>query len=336
VEVIDPRTLNPLDEATLLDSVRRTGRLCVVHEDTRTMGLGAEIGATVSEAAFDDLRAPVRRVAMADVAGIPASGPMEDFLIPDRARIAAGIRELVAVDRSQRVSLAVNGAVSSSTSEARPVAGAWPDLLAASLAQVPQAASVVEVDLTRVRQHLEQVRGAWIERRIDPDYTPFFAEALLAALKRVPQANAGFDSDARAIRQYAAVNLGVSLASPDGSEARHGVVRDADTRNTLGLALEIGSIRARGSADPAGLADATVTLADYGPGSALYAVPLVLPGQAIAIRAGAVEERLLTRDGAFYLAPTVYLCASIDHRALDGMDAGAALSTMKEFLERYA
>jgi len=364
VEVIDPRTLNPLDEATLLESVRRTGRLCVVHEDTRTMGLGAEIGTLVSEAAFDDLRAPVLRVAMPDVAGIPASAPMEDFLIPDRARIAEAVRELASIDRLQRVSLTVNGAAGESAvrettssdalgesavrSDVRPVGGAWPDLLGASLAQVPQAASVVEVDLTRVARHLDAVRDAWSTRGIEPDYTPFIAEALLVALKRVPQANAAFDGDARAIRRYAAVNLGVSVATPDGSEARHGVVRDADTRNVLGLGLELQKIRAvaggpdagagvasAGAGDPSVLAGATVTLADYGPGSALYGVPLVLPGQSIAVRAGAVEERLLTRDGAFFVAPTVYLCASIDHRALDGMDAGAVLAAMKEFLERY-
>ena len=92
VEIIDPRTLNPLDIDTILDSVRRTGRLCVVHEDTRTMGIGAELAALASEHALDDLRAPVERLAMADVAGIPASGPMEDFLIPDRARIAHALR----------------------------------------------------------------------------------------------------------------------------------------------------------------------------------------------------------------------------------------------------
>ena len=113
LEVIDPRTLNPLDEDTLLGSVRRTGRLCVVHEDTRAMGLGAEIAALASESALDDLRAPVQRVAMADVAGIPASGPMEDFLIPDRARIADALRRLVQTDRGQRASVSLNGAVSS-------------------------------------------------------------------------------------------------------------------------------------------------------------------------------------------------------------------------------
>ena len=56
------------------------------------MGVGAEFAALAAEHALDDLRAPVERLAMADVAGIPASGPMEDFLIPDRARIARPAR----------------------------------------------------------------------------------------------------------------------------------------------------------------------------------------------------------------------------------------------------
>src|SRR5439155_2183460 len=106
VEVMDPRSLNPLDTEALLESVRRTGRLCVVHEDTRTMGVGAEIAALAAEYALDDLRAPVERLTLPDVAGIPASGPMEDFLIPDRGRIAQALRQLTRVDRRQRLQLA--------------------------------------------------------------------------------------------------------------------------------------------------------------------------------------------------------------------------------------
>src|SRR5713226_420409 len=118
IEIIDPRTLNPLDTETILESVRRTGRLCVVHEDTRTMGVGAELAALAAELALDDLRAPVERLAMPDVAGIPASGPMEDFLIPDRTRIAATLRTLAAIDRGQRATVAVNGRAPSPASTA--------------------------------------------------------------------------------------------------------------------------------------------------------------------------------------------------------------------------
>ena len=87
-EVLDLRTLLPLDRDAILASVRRTGRLCVVHEDTLTMGLGAEIAALVCEAALDALKAPPVRVAMADIGGVPVSDRMEDAAIPDRGRIA--------------------------------------------------------------------------------------------------------------------------------------------------------------------------------------------------------------------------------------------------------
>ena len=326
VEVIDPRTLNPLDEETLLESVRRTGRLCVVHEDTRTMGLGAEIAARASEAALDDLRAPVLRIAMADVAGIPASGPMEDFLIPDRARIAAAVRELTGIDRGQRTTIAVNGALATSASS-------WPQVVSASAVDVPQASSVVEVDLSRVLQRIERDRMAWAARQVEPETTTYFAEALLAALRKAPQANAAFVGNG--IRRNPAVHLGLSVLAVDGTGARHGIVRDADTRNVLGLAVEARTVRERGSTEAAVLADATVTLADYGAGSALFAVPLVLPGQSVAVRAGAVEERLVARDRGMAIVPTAYVCVSIDHRMLDGMDAGALLGEMKRFLETY-
>ena len=349
IEIVDPRTLNPLDIDTLLDSVRRTGRLCVVHEDTRTMGVGAELAALVAEHALDDLRAPVERLTMADVAGIPASGPMEDFLIPDRARIAVALRSLARIDRVQRVngrgvppaplgesdrSPARSAGEGSLRADAPQVPGSWGAVLVAST-QMPQASSVVEVDVSRVASRIERRREAWRQRGLEPDFTPFFTAALLAAIRRSPQANAAFDTEARGIRRYPAVHLGLSLLRLDGAGACHGVVRNADTFNVLGLAMQIHHLRAQATAEtnPEVLLEATVCLVDYGPESALFAVPLVLPGQVTAVRVGAVEERLVVREHGFALAPTAFLCASIDHRALDGMDAGALLGAMKTCLE---
>jgi 2-oxoisovalerate dehydrogenase E2 component (dihydrolipoyl transacylase) len=266
---------------------------------------------------------------MPDVAGIAASGPMEDFVIPDRARIANSLRSLARVDRGQRAQLAVNGRTFEPTGRARS------DVVAASteFEKIPQAASIVEVDLSRVVR-MEDTRAEWQQRGIEPSFTPFFAEALLAALRLVPQANAAFDADARGIRRYPAVHLGLSLANVDGTSACHQVVRDADTRNVLGLATEIQAARSQGNPEPGALADATIGLADYGAGSALFAIPVVLPGQVASMRIGAVEERLIARERGFALAPTAYVCASIDHRALDGMDAGALLGALKRFLEQ--
>ncbi len=93
-EVIDLRWLLPLDRDGLLDSIRRTGRLLVAHEDTLTMGLGAELCALAAESGL--LRVPPERVAMPDVGAIPVADAMEDAVIPNRHNVAAAARRLAA------------------------------------------------------------------------------------------------------------------------------------------------------------------------------------------------------------------------------------------------
>ena len=93
VEVVDPRTLVPLDVATLRASVQKTGRLVVVDESPPTCSMAAEIAATVVEdrATFRALRAPLERVCAAPVP-VPFSPPMEDFVLPNRERIIEAVR----------------------------------------------------------------------------------------------------------------------------------------------------------------------------------------------------------------------------------------------------
>lgn len=93
-EVLDLRWLVPLDEESLLDSVRRTSRLVVVHEDHRNVGFGAEVAARVVEGAFDDLDAPISRVAARD-APVPYAGELEDAVLPGAADVVAACRRLI-------------------------------------------------------------------------------------------------------------------------------------------------------------------------------------------------------------------------------------------------
>ncbi len=93
-EVIDPRTLVPLDEESILGSVRKTGRLVVVHEAWRRAGAGAEIAAIVAEKAFDSLKAPILRVAAEDVP-IPFSPVLEQFVLPSAQKIILAVRKAV-------------------------------------------------------------------------------------------------------------------------------------------------------------------------------------------------------------------------------------------------
>lgn len=94
LEVVDPRTLTPLDEETILDSVKKTGRLMIVHEACRTGGFGAEIAATVCEKAFDYLDAPIQRVTGLD-SPVPFNPKLEDYVIPNEDRIKAGLLDLL-------------------------------------------------------------------------------------------------------------------------------------------------------------------------------------------------------------------------------------------------
>jgi pyruvate/2-oxoglutarate/acetoin dehydrogenase E1 component len=94
VEVIDPRTLTPLDKKTIVDSIKKTGRIVIVSEDCKTAGVSAEIAAVVAEEAIDYLDAPIKRVTAQDTP-IPFSPPLEQFVIPNEKAIIKAVKEVV-------------------------------------------------------------------------------------------------------------------------------------------------------------------------------------------------------------------------------------------------
>jgi 2-oxoisovalerate dehydrogenase E1 component beta subunit len=96
VEVVDVRSLRPLDKATILGSVQKTGKALVVYEDNRFLGYGAEICAIIAEEAFDYLDGPVTRIAGPDVPGVPYNHVLEDWFMVNPEKIADGLRKLAA------------------------------------------------------------------------------------------------------------------------------------------------------------------------------------------------------------------------------------------------
>jgi len=92
-EVIDPRTLVPLDKELLLESVRKTGRLVIVEEDNLTGGWAAELAAIAAEEAFDWLDAPIKRVSAPDTP-VPFAPVMEQFYVPSAERVVRAVRSL--------------------------------------------------------------------------------------------------------------------------------------------------------------------------------------------------------------------------------------------------
>jgi len=93
-EVVDPRTLVPLDKEAILASVRKTGRVVIVHEEPKTGGTGAELAAIIAEEAFFDLAAPIKRVGSADTP-IPQSIFLEQEYKPNEERLIAAVREVM-------------------------------------------------------------------------------------------------------------------------------------------------------------------------------------------------------------------------------------------------
>ena len=94
VEVVDLRTLRPLDTHAVLQSVAKTGKALVVHEDTKAGGIGGEVAAIISEEAFDQLDGPVRRLAGPEVPAMPFAPPLEAMFMLDSDKIANAMRDL--------------------------------------------------------------------------------------------------------------------------------------------------------------------------------------------------------------------------------------------------
>jgi pyruvate dehydrogenase E1 component beta subunit len=93
VEVVDPRTLEPLDRATIFASVRKTGRVVVTDESHENAGVASGLSAIIAEECFEALRAPIRRVAIPPVL-VPYAESLEKALIPDPERIVAAVRAI--------------------------------------------------------------------------------------------------------------------------------------------------------------------------------------------------------------------------------------------------
>ena len=95
IEVLDLRSLCPLDRDAILASVRKTSKALIAHEATRSCGVGAEVAALITEEAFEDLDAPVRRLTAPDVP-IPFSPPLEQAALPQLDDMKEACRELLA------------------------------------------------------------------------------------------------------------------------------------------------------------------------------------------------------------------------------------------------
>ena len=95
-EVVDLRTLSPMDRDTILESVKKTGKVLIVHEDNISGGVGAEVAALVADEAFEHLDGPVTRLCGPDVPAMPFATTLEDVFMPNAEKVAQALRKLAA------------------------------------------------------------------------------------------------------------------------------------------------------------------------------------------------------------------------------------------------
>jgi 2-oxoisovalerate dehydrogenase E1 component beta subunit len=208
VEVVDLRTLLPLDRETILGSLAKTRRLCVVHEDTVTMGLGAELCALAAEA--DVLDVPPVRVAMPDIPGIPVDDNLEDAVLPNRATIREALVRLVARERTRSAA-----------------AGRAYDPM------IPQASSVVEVAMPREHTRVAVAALVAAARAVPRCNATFAWTGIVEHDGVVVDLDLGPASPAAGRGTITLVDYG-----PDGSDLAVPFVRPGQT-----AALRIGAVR---------------------------------------------------------------------------------------------
>jgi 2-oxoglutarate dehydrogenase E2 component (dihydrolipoamide succinyltransferase) len=215
--------------------------------------------------------------------------------------------------------------------------------LVESLQESAQLTTVVEVDVTRVAILRDRAKGDFAEREgVKLSFLPFFAKAVVEALKVHPSLNASIDSEAGTVTYHDSENLGVAVDTERGLLVP--VIHDAGDLNIAGLSKRIADLagRTRSSGiSPDELAGGTFTLTNTGSRGALFDTPIINQPQVAILGTGAVVKRpvVVTDDtgtDSIAIRSMVFLALTYDHRLVDGADAARFLMTVKERLEEGA
>jgi len=208
--------------------------------------------------------------------------------------------------------------------------------LARSAREIPQVTIWTEADMSRVVSWREANKEAFRRKHgAGLTYTPFFALAILAALRDPANArfNAACEEDALIVKRY--VNLGLAVDAPDGLLVP--VLHGADGLGFAELALRLEDLSARarsGKLSPEEVKEGTVTLTNFGASGALTGNPLLNPPEVAIVGTGAIAPRVAALPGgAIGVRPLMTLALTFDHRANDGMAAARFAASIRAALE---
>lgn len=212
-----------------------------------------------------------------------------------------------------------------------------------SLQLTAQLTQTHEVDMTKIAALRARAKAAFAEREgVNLTFLPFFARAVIDALKIHPNINASYNEETKEITYYDAEHLGFAVDTEQGLLSP--VIHNAGDLSLAGLARAIADIAARarsGNLKPDDLAGGTFTITNIGSQGALFDTPILVPPQAAMLGTGAIVKRPRVIVDSFGnesigVRSVCYLPLTYDHRLIDGADAGRFLTTVKHRLEEGA
>ena len=209
-----------------------------------------------------------------------------------------------------------------------------------SLQSTAQLTQTFEVDVTTIAALRSKAKSTFQKNEgVNLTYLPFFAKAVVEALKAHPNVNASIDEDKKEITYHSGVHLGIAVDTEQGLLSP--VIHNAGDLSLAGLARAIADIASRARSNglkPDELSGGTFTMTNIGSQGALFDTPILVPPQAAMLGTGAIVKRpVVVKDGAgnesIGVRSMVYLPLTYDHRLVDGADAGRFLTTIKQRLE---
>jgi 2-oxoglutarate dehydrogenase E2 component (dihydrolipoamide succinyltransferase) len=243
-----------------------------------------------------------------------------------------------------------------------------------SIRTAPHVTTVFEIDMSRVTAHRQRHQPEFERQGVHLTFTPYFCQAVIAALQAIPLLNARYTDEGIVINRHIHLGIAVALRSTDaakpppiagprpetppepveggmrgvpGSGGGEGllvpVIREAVDKNLLGLARAVNDLSERARTkrlQPDETRGGTFTLTNHGVGGSLFGNPIINQPQSGILGIGAIVKRpvVITQEGLDMIAikPMCYLSLTFDHRLIDGATADAFMTVVKKSLEQYS
>ena len=201
--------------------------------------------------------------------------------------------------------------------------------------EAPQAWTMVEADITGLVRRRDRDKAGFEQMGVKLTLLPYFAQAVCAALRDVPALNARWEGPE--LRRYSALNLGIAVAAEQGLVVP--VIHDAQALSLEGLAAHIADLAERARTRKLRIEDiqgGTFTVNNTGAFGSIASKPIVNHPEVGIVTMERAVQRPVVVDDAIAIRWMVNVCLSFDHRALDGLEAGRFLATLKAELEGIA